>query len=350
MNKITPNINETELFTKYKSSYTSACADFSLHTALMSCTFYLMWYLQTSWLSALLIPILSFFLNRTFIVFHDCCHNSYSPSPTLNYILSHVTGIFVCTSPNWILDHQTHHLTNGNVENKQHYFFNETVLLTKNQFFALSANSKRIFQFYKHPYVFFSIVPLLYFGIAQRFIYIVKKLRHPKTYSQSLRLITVHHIVNTIGSFQVLYTIYQLGFLYHYIICLCFSASLSFMMFHNQHSYNPAYVVNNETWTQKDSGLKGSAYTNIPYFFKYFFMGIEYHHIHHMNAKIPGYNLQRYHEEVVSKSDAFHTVHTISFYEFFQNLWLFVYDTETNKFITYKELHTSTNTRRSKDI
>ena len=333
MDKTLSKINETDLFTKYKSSYTSACLDFSVHTLLMSSSFHLMWYLRQSWMSVLLIPLLSFFLNRTFIVFHDCCHNSYSPSPTLNYILSHVTGIFVFTSPNWILDHHTHHITNGNIENKQHYFFNETVLLTKNQFIDLPAHSQRIFQFYKHPYVFFFIIPLLYFGIAQRFIYIVKKLRHSKKYSRSLLAITVDHVVNTVGSLQVLYMIYQLGLLYPYIACLCLSASLSFMTFHNQHSYNPAYVVDNATWTQKDSGLRGSAYTKIPYFLTYFYMGIEYHHIHHMNAKIPGYNLQRYHEEVVSKSGAFDSVHTISLNEFFQNLWLVLYDTEKKRII-----------------
>jgi hypothetical protein len=51
--------------------------------------------------------------------------------------------------------------------------------------------------------------------------------------------------------------------------------------------------------------LLGSSFIQIPYLLKYFTMGIEYHHIHHTNAKIPGYNLQQYHEEVVSKSNKF---------------------------------------------
>lgn len=57
-------------------------------------------------------------LSRTFIVFHDCSHQSYTPNKTLNYIISHITGTFTFFTPNWVLDHRVHHLTNGNRENK----------------------------------------------------------------------------------------------------------------------------------------------------------------------------------------------------------------------------------------
>ena len=64
-------------------------------------------------------------------------------------------------------------------------------------------------------------------------------------------------------------------------------------------------------------------------------MGIEYHHIHHMNAKIPGYNLQKYHEEVVSKSNMFDNVVKLSMTDCYNNLWLVLYDEEKKRYITY---------------
>ena len=110
-----------------------------------------------------------------------------------------------------------------------------------------------------------------------------------------------------------------------------------FFYFHNQHTYNPSYVITNGKWTQRDSGLLGSSFITTPYIIKYFFMGIEYHHIHHMNAKIPGYNLQKYHEEVVSKSDLFDNVVTLSMTECYNNLWLVLYDDEKKRYITFSE-------------
>ena len=44
-----------------------------------------------------------------------------------------------------------------------------------------------------------------------------------------------------------------------------------FTIFHNQHTYNPSYVVKNEQWSQRDSGIFGSSFIQVPYFLKYFF-------------------------------------------------------------------------------
>lgn len=332
---ISNKVNETALFMKYKSTYTSAFLDLSKHALVMYCLFYLMWYFKNSVISLAFIPIVSMILNRTFIVFHDCCHNSYTQNQTLNYIIAHITGMLVVTSPNWILDHHTHHLTNGNIENEQHYYFNETVIMTKQYYLKLSTIVKTIVYMYKQPYIFFTIVPLIYFGIFQRFIYIEKKLRNPLKYTQSLTTIVFNHVINNIGSFCFLYSMYHVGLAYHYAACFVLSSSMAFMMFHNQHTYNPAYIANNGNWTQRNSGLKGSSFVQIPYYMKYFYMGIEYHHIHHMNSKIPGYNLQKYHEEV---SSMFENIHTIKKTEFYNNLWLVLYDIDKSKYITFDEL------------
>ncbi len=91
------------------------------------------------------------------------------------------------------------------------------------------------------------------------------------------------------------------------------------MIVHNEHTYNPSYVVGNKEWSYKDSGLKGSSHILIPNALKYFFHGIEYHH---MNTKIPGY-----HEEVIAKSDAV----KLSMSDGYHNLWLVLYDEEKKK-------------------
>jgi fatty acid desaturase len=157
-NNLLNKINESELFNKYKSSYKSAFLDLSLHTFLFSSSVYLLWLFRNSWLSVFTISFMAFLTNRTFIIFHDCCHQSYTPNKTLNYILSHMTGMFVLTSPNWILDHHTHHLTNGNIENKQHYFFNETIILTKKQLLSNSRLQQLVYRIYKNPFIFFTII------------------------------------------------------------------------------------------------------------------------------------------------------------------------------------------------
>ena len=330
-------INESELFMKYKSSYYASFIDFSIHTFLMYWSFYSLWYFRNSWLNIFSIGLFGFMLNRNFIIFHDCCHNSYTPNKQLNYIISHITGVIVITSPNWILDHHTHHMTNGNIENKQHYFFNETIILTKKQLLNNSSLEQLIYRIYKSPFVFFTIIPAIYFGIIQRFIYVVKKYRHPHAFEQTLFTITFNHLINNVFILIYVLAIYKYEIFYHYLCGFILSSSISFIIFHNQHSYNPAYVLKNDKWTQRDSGLIGSSFIQIPSLLKYFYMGIEYHHIHHMNAKIPGYNLQKYHEEVVSKSNMFDNIVKLSMGDCYKNLWLVLYDEDKKKYITFAE-------------
>jgi omega-6 fatty acid desaturase (delta-12 desaturase) len=330
-------INETELFMKYKSSYTSAFIDLSVHAFLTCSSFYSIWYFRNSWLSVFTIPILGTLLHRCFVMFHDCCHNSYTPNKTINYVLSSIYGITTFTSPNWILDHHTHHLTNGNIENVYNFKFNELLYWNKTQFTQFDLVSRIVFGFFHTPLIFFTVFPIMYFFIIQRFIYVIKKYKYKGKISKSFRGILYDHIANNIGGFILCYVLYQNGILYHYIISSYIGYLINFLLFFNQHIYNPPYIVGNKEWTQRDSGLKGSSFIQIPRFLKYFTMGIEYHHIHHMNAKIPGYNLQKYHEEVVSKSNMFDNIVKLSMTDCYNNLWLVLYDDDNKRYITFAE-------------
>ena len=57
-----------------------------------------------------------------------------------------------------------------------------------------------------------------------------------------------------------------------------------------------------------------------------------------MNAKIPGYHLQKYHEEVVTKSNLFDPIVKVSLWDCYQNLWLVLYDEDVKKYIRVDEL------------
>ena len=115
------------------------------------------------------------------------------------------------------------------------------------------------------------------------------------------------------------------------------ASSCGIALFHCQHAFNPPYVVINETWNMKNSGLVGSSFIQIPYLLKYFTGNIEYHHIHHMNAKIPSYNLDKYHNDVVSKSDLFNNVIKLSMIDCYNSLWLVLYDEDEKRYITFME-------------
>lgn len=339
MNNNIVKLNESDLFMKYKSTYTSAFLDLSIHSCNLLISFYLLWLFRNSFISIFTIPFSGLLLHRNFIVFHDCCHNSYTPNKELNYIISSVYGITTFTSTNWILDHKTHHVTNGNIENEYNFKFNELLYYNVNQYKKFNKISKYIFSFFHTPIVFFSFFPILYFFVIQRFIYIVKKIKYGKKINLSMLSIYFNHFINNVAGVYLITIIYKNNFLFHYLTASYIGFLINFLLFFNQHTYNPPYVVGNKEWSQRNSGLLGSSFIEIPTYLKYFTMGIEYHHIHHMNSKIPGYNLQKYHEDVVSKSNMFENIIKLNMYDCYNNLWLVLYDEDKHKYSTLKEVN-----------
>jgi omega-6 fatty acid desaturase (delta-12 desaturase) len=117
----------------------------------------------------------------------------------------------------------------------------------------------------------------------------------------------------------------------------CIASSLGAMTTHSHHTFNPSHVIGNNDWNYKDSGLKSTALMKIPRWLKYYACGQDFHHVHHMNAKIPLYNIQAYHEEVVSKSNMFDNVVKLSMADCYNNLWLVLYDEDKKRYINFVE-------------
>jgi omega-6 fatty acid desaturase (delta-12 desaturase) len=330
-------INETELFMKYKSSYTSGLLDFSVHAFLMCSSFYSLWYFRNSWFSVFTIPLLGLLNVKTFIIFHDCGHNSYTPNRTLNYILGNVLGIFTFTPFCWSYHHYNHHLTNGNITNKLNHKYNETIYHNLHQYKQWSYLKQIIYKILRHPVVFFTLVPILYFGIKQRTDMLIYKVSKKYIYAQSTLQILVDTIISNCGIALFIRCLMLFDILFVYIFGEIITSILMIAIFHNHHTFNPSYVVNDKLWNMKDSGIHGSSFFILPTFIKYISGGGEYHHIHHMNAKIPIYNLQKYHEEVVSKSNIFDNVVKLSMTDCYNNLWLVLYDEDKKRYITFAE-------------
>ena len=69
-------------------------------------------------------------------------------------------------------------------------------------------------------------------------------------------------------------------------------------LFYVQHQYEDVYWESGESWSYADAALRGSSYLKLPKVFQFFTGNIGLHHVHHLSAKVPNYNLQRAHDEL----------------------------------------------------
>ena len=329
-------MKESLLFRKYKSTNGSAFGDLTIHLVLLWTGFHTTYFFRESYLCVLPITFLALMLVRTFIVFHDCGHGSYTPNKQLNYLVGSIMGMFVLTPFSWNYTHHNHHRTSGKVDNELQQNAAEMIFHTVAQYHKMSQIQQTCYKIARNPLLFHTLLPLFYWGLTQRDSVVVKKLRGAP-FQESVGQICLDLVVSNTGICLLGRTLYTYGILTHYIVALWLFGVYALIVFHNEHVFNPPYMVTNDKWTQRNSGLLGSSLIRVPEWSKYFMSGIEYHHIHHLNAKIPGRNLRAYHEEVVANSPLFENVVHLTRRDCFANTRLVLYDESNGRFVSCAE-------------
>jgi len=68
-------------------------------------------------------------------------------------------------------------------------------------------------------------------------------------------------------------------------------------LFYVQHQFEDAYWENADQWSYAEAALQGSSYLRLPKVLQFFSGNIGLHHVHHLSARVPNYNLQRAHDD-----------------------------------------------------
>ena len=82
-----------------------------------------------------------------------------------------------------------------------------------------------------------------------------------------------------------------------------------------------------------DAALRGSSYLKLPKILQFFSGNIGLHHVHHLNSRIPNYNLQRAHDE----SRLFEDVPVLSLWDAVRAVRLKLWDEDTGRLVTFAE-------------
>ena len=98
-------------------------------------------------------------------------------------------------------------------------------------------------------------------------------------------------------------------------------------LFYVQHQFEDAYWQDAEEWSYADAALRGSSYLKLPQVLQFFTGNIGLHHVHHLSARIPNYNLQRAHDE----NPIFQDVPTLSLWDGLRAVRLKLWDERSGR-------------------
>ena len=147
----------------------------------------------------------------------------------------------------------------------------------------MSKGEQRTYLFVRHPLT-------ILFGYFTMFIYgmcIMSFTSSLKKHWDSLIALIVHGVIiyfvqRYLGWQGVLFTVFQPHFI---------SSAICAYLFYAQHNFPSTTFSGKEDWKYEVAALESSSYMVMSPFMRFMTANIGYHHIHHLNSRIPFYRL-----------------------------------------------------------
>ena len=250
----------------------------------------ILWYLMyrsiavSYWLTLPLVVLAAGFLIRTFIISHDCGHGSFFNSHRANSIVGTITGFFVFVPyHHWTWQHALHHSTTANLDKRGQ---GDVWTMTVQEYLEAPFSKRLTYRIVRNPF--------LMFGLAPAFLFLLKE-RFPASDAKGLQLRSVRW-TNVATLAWVIAMSFVFGFKTYLVLqfaVLALAGSAGVWLFYVQHQFEGVYWSRSEGWNVAAAALEGSSFYNLPRVLHWFTGNIGFHHIHHLNPKIPNYRLAK---------------------------------------------------------
>ncbi len=219
-------------------------------------------------------------LVRFFILFHDQQHGTiFRGSPTARAIFT-LFGLATLNPPSsWKRSHDHHHVHNAKG-------FGQSIgtfpVMTTERFAVATPGEKFIYGFSRHPFT-------ILLGYVTVFLYsmTIKPLfTKPRRHWDCGVALLLH------GGAVVLLAIFApSALIFAFLLPLMLASALGAYLFYSQHNYPGVRLKTPPHWDHVTAALRSSSYTSMGPMLRWFTGNIGYHHVHHLNARIPFYRL-----------------------------------------------------------
>lgn len=278
------------------------------------------------WLTFPLLIVAAGFVIRTFIIFHDCCHQSFFKSRLANDILGTITGVLtVVPYEQWKHSHSIHHATSSNLDKRG---VGDIWILTVDEYMAAPLWKRFAYRVYRNPFVMFGIGPIFVFLLQYRF--------NSKGARRKERLNTyVTNVLIVLLYATLIWAIGWQAFLLIQVPIFFISGFLGIWLFYVQHQFEDTYFENEDEWSYVKAAVEGSSYYKLPKPLQWVTGNIGFHHVHHLSPKVPNYYLEQAHNSTPPLQKAT----TITLATSLKSLRFRLWDEQGKRFISFKELN-----------
>lgn len=294
-------------------------------TLLLFCFSATLW-MPNIWLKALFSILAGLITVRFFIIYHDYLHHSVLQGSWLARFIMTIFGLYILAPTSiWKRSHDYHHKHNSKLYTADIGSF---PIVTKEKYLALTKRERLFYLAIRHPFtIMMGHFSMFIVGMSLRSF-----LSSPRKHIDSLIALVLYAaaivvIAVFIGWQGCLFTIFIPYFISH---------GLGAYLFYAQHNFPGVFFNDKDGWTYEAAALESSSYMKMSPVMAWFCGNIGYHHIHHLNARIPFYRLP----EAMRALPELQTAKTTSLHprDILKCFRLKVWDPETRTMIGHREL------------
>lgn len=218
---------------------------------------------------------------RMFVIYHDYQHNAILQNSAIATLLMQAFGIFILAPQNiWKRSHDHHHNHNSKLTITG---IGSYPTICKKRYLQLSKKQQQMYLINRHPLT-------VLFGYFTLFIYwlnVKSFVESPKKHLDSLFALFFHIAVGT----AIYYYLGGLTFFVSWFIPFLIAFGMGSYLFYCQHNFPDAQFRENQDWAYDNAALTSSSFMVMNPVLQWLTGNIGYHHVHHLNSRIPFYRL-----------------------------------------------------------
>lgn len=277
------------------------------------------------WITLLVAIPAALLLVRIFIIFHDCGHRSFFRSRSANRVMGTICGILTFTPfEDWTRAHAIHHGAAGNLDRRG---IGDVWTMTVTEYVRAPWWKRALYRVFRNPVFLLLIAPGFLFLAIQR---LPTKGAGPRERT-SVWLTNLLILLLLIAAH---YTIGIKAFILVQLPIILIAASSGIWLFYVQHQFKDVYWAAETDRDPVKVALEGSSYYKLPRVLQWFSGNIGFHHIHHLNSRVPNHRLQACCESLPPLEN----VRLITLRKSLESLRLRLWNEASRQMISFREL------------
>jgi len=249
------------------------------------------------WMALPLSILAAGFIVRIFIIQHDCGHGSFFRSRRLNHLVGSLCSLITLTPfAFWRRQHAAHHGSWNNLDRRAASGLDiYSSCLTVREYQQLGQWRQRLYRLTRHPLCANVLLPPLVFLLLYRVPFDTASGWRRERRAVYLTDVALVVLLGGLG--------FVLGYdrvLAVQLPPMVLASIVGVGLFTIQHRFENTLWLSGSAWNFTSAALHGSSHLDLPSILRWFTGNIGFHHVHHLNPRIPNYRLKECHDAVAT--------------------------------------------------